>query len=107
MLRNMTEPQIRFVSLGMVVLDEIRFPTGKVLHCVGGSGAFSTLGARIATDSAQAAEIGSLIMAGHDFPDEVADLIRGWGVTLEMDVDMAKESTRGLLEYQDEVFGRE
>lgn len=31
-----------FASLGMVILDEIRFPTGKVLHNVaGGSGLYS------------------------------------------------------------------
>jgi hypothetical protein len=96
-----------FVSLGMVVLDELRLPDGQVLHdCVGGSGAYATLGARIVTPPSSASEVGCLIMAGLDFPKEIAQLFRSWGITLEMNMDDTMESTRGLLEYHDEQFGR-
>jgi hypothetical protein len=102
------DPHIRFVSLGMVVLDELRLPNGEILHdCVGGSGAYSTLGARIVTDPAKANEVGSFILAGHDFPKTISELIRSWNITLELDVDQTRKSTRGLLEYHDEAFGRE
>ncbi|ETS86124.1 hypothetical protein PFICI_04149 [Pestalotiopsis fici W106-1] len=101
----MAPSSIDFVSLGMIVLDELRLPDGRVLHdCVGGSGAYSTLGARL-TAAAQPDTVGSLIVAGNDFPDAVAELIRSWGVSLDFIVKDGK-STRGLLEYHDAVFGR-
>lgn len=101
----MSPPAIDFVSLGMVVLDELRLPDGRVLHdCVGGSGAYSTLGARLVSTT-QPETVGSLIIAGNDFPVEVVELIRGWGVSQELVVKNGK-STRGLLEYHDADFGR-
>ncbi|KAH9905680.1 Ribokinase-like protein [Xylariomycetidae sp. FL2044] len=96
-----------FVSLGMVLRDELHLPGGKVLHhVIGGSGAYSTLGARLVTRPEDAHEIGCFILAGHDFPAEVVERFRDWGLTMEMSVDERRESTRGLLEYHDEAFGR-
>lgn len=98
---------IDFVSLGMVVLDELKLPNGDILQdCIGGSGAYSTLGARIASSPVETEKIGSFIIAGQDFPEEVAELIRSWGVTSEIDVHKSKTSTRGRLEYHDEAFAR-
>ncbi|KAI1848612.1 hypothetical protein JX265_011534 [Neoarthrinium moseri] len=100
-------PPLHFVSLGMIVLDELHLPSGDILQGYpGGSGAYSTLGARIATEPSNAGEVGSFIMAGHDFPHEIVELIRGWGITITMSVDDARKSTRGLLEYHDNAFGR-
>ncbi|KAH8646354.1 Ribokinase-like protein [Xylariales sp. PMI_506] len=102
-----SDPQICFVSLGMVVLDELRLPNGDVIrNCVGGSGGYSLMGARVAAEPARASEVGSLIRAGHDFPAEIIELIRSWGVTLEMKIDSNNLSTRGLLEYHDDAFER-
>ncbi|KAK0737189.1 Ribokinase-like protein [Apiosordaria backusii] len=102
---------IIFVSLGMVVLDEIRFPDGKVLCNVpGGSGLYSTLGARLAAKDATTSErIGCLVLAGSDFPDTVAETLRDWGITLRLQQVADRLSTRGLLQYQginfkDQVF---
>lgn len=95
---------VDFVSLGMFVLDELHLPSGQVLQdCIGGSGAYSTLGARIVTPI-KCDRVGASITAGNDFPDEVLELIGSWGLTLELILDDRK-STRGLLEYHDEAFG--
>ncbi|KAH8591361.1 Ribokinase-like protein [Bisporella sp. PMI_857] len=97
----------RFVSLGMVVLDELRLPNGQVKHnCIGGSGAYSTIGARLITSPSKSKEIGSFILAGHDFPAEILDILRGWGLSLVVEIDRNRDSTRGILEYHDEAFGR-
>lgn len=79
----MTSSAIGFVSLGMVVLDELRLPDGRVFHGIGGSGAYSTLGARL-TAAAQPETVGSLIVAGGDFPKKVIELIESWGVSLDL-----------------------
>ncbi|TDZ54958.1 Protein MAK32 [Colletotrichum trifolii] len=51
-------PTPTFMSLGMVVLDEIHFPDGRALHDVpGGSGFYSTLGARLAVPPGEAASV--------------------------------------------------
>ncbi|KAI1485127.1 Ribokinase-like protein [Biscogniauxia mediterranea] len=94
-----------FVSLGLVVLDELRLPSGAILcDHIGGSGAYGTLGARIVTESTRAHEIGCFILAGQDFPPHVAALLKSWNISLEVDVDNDKLSTRGLLEYHEETF---
>jgi len=98
-------PTIAFVSLGMLVLDELHLPGSQVLRDgVGGSGAWSMLGARIATGLRDAKRVGSFIVAGHDFPESAVQTVRELGVTLEMLVDETRESTRGRLVYHDEAF---
>ncbi|KAK8066705.1 hypothetical protein PG997_013452 [Apiospora hydei] len=85
---------ISFVSLGMLVLDELHLPDGQILRDdIGGSGAWSMLGARIAMGHPDAQKVGSFIVAGHDFPDSVTQAVRRLGVTLEMMVDPTREST--------------
>ncbi|KAK0724027.1 Ribokinase-like protein [Apiosordaria backusii] len=94
--------QIKFVSLGMVVLDKICFPNGKTLFDVpGGSGLYSTLGARIAaTGTTETEEIGSVILAGRDFPASLQGVLRDWGLSLLFKMDPSRLSTRGLLQYK-------
>ncbi|KAJ9157649.1 Carbohydrate/purine kinase [Pleurostoma richardsiae] len=102
---NEQPPRPAFVSLGMVVLDELRAPGRSPLYDVlGGSGAFSVLGARLAAGRARAGEVGCFILAGNDFPDGAVDRFRSWGVNLVIKVDPTRRSTRGLLEYKDSVF---
>lgn len=62
------------------------------------------MGARLVSTT-QPETVGSLVIAGDDFPVEVVELIRGWGVSQELVVKDGK-STRGLLEYHDADFGR-
>ncbi|KAH8897544.1 carbohydrate/purine kinase [Thozetella sp. PMI_491] len=96
-----------FVSLGMVVLDELRFPNAPTLHdVVGGSGAYSVLGARLAAGKAACRAVGCFVAAGHDFPESVLNVLNSWGVHLCVHRDATRPSTRGLLEYEDSVFGR-
>ncbi|RSM04336.1 hypothetical protein CEP52_006868 [Fusarium oligoseptatum] len=95
-----------FVSLGMVVLDEIRFPSRETLYDVpGGSGLYATLGARIIQSQLASTSIGCIILAGYDFPESVVETIGSWGITLQVKWLASKPSTRGLLQYKDDTFG--
>ncbi|KAK6833445.1 pfkB family kinase [Apiospora arundinis] len=85
-------PRIAFVSLGMLVLDELHLPDGQVLSDrVGGSGAWSMLGARMVFGPREASE-------------SAAQVVRELRVTLEMLVDESRDSTRGRLVYHDAGF---
>lgn len=99
---------VQFVSLGMLVLDELRLPHGETRHDVlGGSGAYAMLGARLATPRSRALhDVGCFVLAGHDFPDDVLTQTKNLGVAVEVAVDPARPSTRGLLEYHDAAFNR-
>ncbi|KAK2062031.1 PfkB family carbohydrate kinase [Colletotrichum caudatum] len=100
-------PVPAFVSLGMVVLDEIRFPDGRVLRDVpGGSGFYSTLGARLAVPQNESAAVCCLVTAGADFPSSVRRQIEEWGVSVHLEEMPGARSTRGLLEYENDAFGR-
>ncbi|KAK2029081.1 PfkB family carbohydrate kinase [Colletotrichum zoysiae] len=100
-------PVPAFVSLGMVVLDEIRFPDGRVLRDVpGGSGFYSTLGARLAVPQNESTAVCCLITAGSDFPCSVRRQIEEWGVSVHLEEVPGARSTRGLLEYENDAFGR-
>ncbi|EFX03987.1 carbohydrate/purine kinase [Grosmannia clavigera kw1407] len=96
-----------FVSLGMVVVDELRSP-GKTprTNIPGGSGTFSTFGARLVSGRDQAADVGCFILAGSDFPQSVLDRLEEWDIDLTVKVDPTRLSTRGLLEYHDAAFSR-
>lgn len=96
-----------FVSLGMVVLDELRFPHAPTMYDVtGGSGAFSTLGARLVAGEKRSDEVGCLIIAGDDFPEAALAGFRSWDMDLVVSRKPGRLSTRGLLVYEDNVFGR-
>ncbi|KAJ3464741.1 hypothetical protein MRS44_009527 [Fusarium solani] len=95
-----------FVSLGMVVLDEIRFPSRETLYNVpGGSGLYATLGARIIQSRFTSTSIGCIVLAGYDFPESVVQTLSTWGLALQVKRVPNKLSTRGLLQYKDENFG--
>ena len=97
--------QILFVSLGMVVIDELRFPGQQpLIDVLGGSGAYSTLGARLFSSECPKC-VGCLVLAGNDFPRAVEDRLRDWDISLTIRKE-ARSSTRGLLEYEDSTFGR-
>ncbi|KAK1980340.1 PfkB family carbohydrate kinase, partial [Colletotrichum cereale] len=100
-------PAPAFVSLGMVVLDEIRFPDGRVLRDIpGGSGFYSTLGARLATPQSESAAVCCLVTAGSDFPPSVRREIEEWGVSVHLQEVPGARPTRGLLEYENDAFGK-
>ncbi|KAF2498728.1 pfkB family kinase [Lophium mytilinum] len=95
-----------FTSLGMIVLDEIRFP-GKapISNVIGGSGAYTTLGARLFNSGAHSKGVGCLVLAGKDFPQPAESTLRDWETSLAFRKDPTTLSTRGLLKYEDTTFG--
>ncbi|KAH2130692.1 hypothetical protein KXW66_007538 [Aspergillus fumigatus] len=98
----MSTPSISFTSLGLVVLDEIRFPNQEpLLDVLGGSGAYATLGARLFLRPPLSRTLGWMIHTGHDFPELMTDRLRSWDSTLIVKREADKPSTRGLLEYED------
>lgn len=97
-------PPISGVSLGMIIVDEIRMPhKPPLVDVIGGSGSFVALGQRLFAKDA--ANVGCLVIAGKDFPKHVEEELENLGVTLVLKKRDAL-STRGLLEYQDDTFGR-
>jgi hypothetical protein len=71
---------------------------------VGGSGSFATLGSRLF--ARKPASVGCLLIAGPDLPTEVEFQFRGWGITVITQKREGAFSSRGLLEYEDDTFGR-
>ncbi|KEY83364.1 carbohydrate kinase pfkB [Aspergillus fumigatus] len=104
----MSTPSISFTSLGLVVLDEIRFPSQEpLLDVLGGSGTYgwfcsavfrATLGARLFLRPPLSRTLGWMIHTGHDFPELMTDRLRSWDSTLIVKREADKPSTRGLLE---------
>lgn len=102
----MTQQEVSCVSLGMVIIDEIRMLNKPVLSdVIGGSATFVTLGQRLFADTPS--EVGCLVLAGRDFPPIVEDEVRSWGTAQVIKKNKDRLSTRGLLEYEDDTFGRE
>lgn len=99
-----TTGEISCVSLGMVILDEIRMPNRPPLvNVIGGSATFVTLGLRLfATPPLQP---GCLVMAGSDFPAETTAEMRTWRTHLVVKSSPARSSSRGMLTYHDTTFG--
>ncbi|KAF1355945.1 Ribokinase-like protein [Lizonia empirigonia] len=99
-----TTSEILCVSLGMLIMDEIRMPSKPPLvNVIGGSATFVTLGLRLFAKDPSS--VGCLVLAGSDFPPEVEDEVRSWGTTLVLRKDATKRSSRGLLIYEDNTFG--
>ena len=99
-----TKPQISCVSMGMLILDEIRIPNKPPLvNVIGGSTTFVTLGLRLF--ASESLPLGCLVLAGSDFPEEVRNEARSWGTDLILQTNTNKLSSRGLLIYKDDTFG--
>lgn len=98
-------PQISCVSLGMVILDEIRMPNHPpLLDVIGGSSTFVTLGLRLfATESLTP---GCLVLAGNDLPNSIREEMLRWHMDhLVVLTSPNQPSSRGLLVYADSTFG--
>lgn len=68
--------------------------------------ALATLGARLFLPPPSSPTLGWLIKVGNDFPGSVKEQLASWGATLLVKEEVARPSTRGLLEYKDTTFGR-
>ncbi|KAK3672200.1 hypothetical protein LTR78_007953 [Recurvomyces mirabilis] len=92
---------IRLIALGNGVwLDEIR-AEGKhtVKDVPGGSVTFATLGARLFLPQ-DPQSVALVFNAGHDFPEAVIELFRGWSVEMMVEQNLDKPSSRGLVFYE-------
>ncbi|KAI1346456.1 Ribokinase-like protein [Xylaria sp. FL0043] len=95
-----------FVSLGMTILDELRFSHQKTVFDVpGGAGFFAVFGARLFKPPPKADEVGCVVAAGCDLPKTLLSLLESWQLNLLLLNDDNKPCTRGLLEYLDDGFG--
>lgn len=66
----------------------------------------ATLGMRLFAEGKRSCHIGCLVLAGNDFPASIRDRLRSWGLSLVFNILPDRQSTRGLLEYEDDTFGR-
>ncbi|KAH7138469.1 Ribokinase-like protein [Dendryphion nanum] len=97
-------PDVLGVSLGMVIIDEIRIPNKEsLIDIIGGSGTFVTLGQRIFANNPLT--VGCLVVAGEDFPKDIESGLQKLGVKLVLKRKEGENSSRGLLKYKDDTFG--
>lgn len=82
----------------MVVLDELRFPGRQpLIDVLGGSGAYSTLGARLFAEASATKSIGCLVLAGNDFPQAAEDRLLDWEMSLIIQKDADRLYIRPLV----------
>lgn len=121
------ENSINFTSLGMLILDEVHLPSGKVIeNVIGGSGSYGTsshlrlchpihtakimitiaasLGARLFSPKNLSTQVGWTIRKGYDFPPESLTQLETWGLSLSVIQEDTCLSTRGQLKYLDSSF---
>lgn len=120
---------ISFTSLGMLILDQVHLPGGKVVENVmGGSGCYgkcsdlavcqpvlhrdtmkiltgtASLGARLFLPKTLSTRVGWTIRTGYDFPIRTLRQLETWGITLSVVQEDKCPSTRGQLKYLDSTF---
>ncbi|KAM4064772.1 pfkB family carbohydrate kinase domain-containing protein [Hirsutella rhossiliensis] len=91
-----------FVTLGMLILDDIDFgpsmpPARSIL---GGAGAYSAIGARILSPPPLSSSIGWVVDQGSDFPQALASIIDSWSTAALIRRDPRRLTTRGWNGYQ-------
>ncbi|EWC48626.1 hypothetical protein DRE_01848 [Drechslerella stenobrocha 248] len=104
----MADPKILFATLGMVILDDVYFHDDTAIYdALGGSGTYSTLGARLFCSEPGSApsSIGWAMRIGVGFPGETLDKLKSWGTTLHLIHEPSSGATRGLVRYQDATLG--
>ncbi|KAI7189418.1 hypothetical protein KC363_g4982 [Hortaea werneckii] len=91
----------RMIALGNGVwLDEIRNEGAAPIRDVpGGSVTFSTLGARLFIPKDPEC-VSMVFNAGGDFPSAVIDIFKSWSITLTINYQSDKPSSRGLVFYE-------
>ncbi|KAK6348868.1 hypothetical protein TWF730_009635 [Orbilia blumenaviensis] len=103
----MATRDISFATFGMVILDNIYFKDdwdNPICDSLGGSGTYSTLGARLFCSGDKSTSIGWVTRLGSDFPDATLDKLKSWGTTLNV-IHELPATTRGRLRYEDTTLG--
>lgn len=94
-----------FCSMGMLIIDEIRYPSGSgktpIKDIIGGGGTFAILGARIVAGRQNAHLITGVIDEGNDFPDHVKQKLENWNCGLKFRKDEKRKTTRGENVYDE------
>ncbi|KAG6286729.1 hypothetical protein E4U09_006595 [Claviceps aff. purpurea] len=90
-----------FVTLGMVIIDDIEFkpPTAPVFNILGGAGTYAVLGARLFSPPPLSRSIGWVVDKGSDFPDHSSEAIDRWSTAAVIREDQGRLTTRGLNCY--------
>ena len=103
MSTNGTKNKIDFVTLGMLIIDDIYPPPSAEdqtpqLNIIGGAGTYSAIGARLFSPPPHSHSVGWIVDQGTDFPSELRTLILSWqtGVLLR---DREALTTRGWNGY--------
>ncbi|KAG6003356.1 hypothetical protein E4U21_002098 [Claviceps maximensis] len=91
------ESKIDFVTLGMVILDEIEFepPIPSVSNILGGAGTYAALGARLFSPPPLSRSIGWVVDKGSDFPHHISETIDCWSTAAVIREDRGRLTTRG------------
>ncbi|KAF3938050.1 hypothetical protein ABW19_dt0202102 [Dactylella cylindrospora] len=103
----MEEQKIVFSSFGMIVLDDIYFGddwVNPIYDSLGGSGTYSTLGARLFCPGLKSSSIGWVMRIGRGFPDATLDRLKSWGTTAYITEESCGPA-RGHLRYEDTTLG--
>ncbi|KAF3209598.1 hypothetical protein TWF106_010952 [Orbilia oligospora] len=103
----MAAREIMFATFGMVILDTIYFKddwNDPICDSLGGSGTYSTLGARLFCAGENSTSIGWVTRLGSDFPDSILETLKSWNTTLHV-IRERPATTRGHLRYLDTTLG--
>ncbi|KAG6028070.1 hypothetical protein E4U41_000779 [Claviceps citrina] len=92
---------VDFVTLGMVIIDEIEFepPTPPVYNILGGAGTYAALGARLFSPPPLSRSIGWIVDKGSDFPNDISETIDRWSTAAVIREDHDRLTTRGWNGY--------
>ena len=100
---------MEFVTLGMLIIDDIFYPVPRLpaLNVLGGAGSYAVLGARLIRGAERAGSIGWTVHEGSDFPEAVKHQIGGWKTSCLIKKTPHRLTTRALNIYrQNEVRGK-
>lgn len=98
-----------FVTLGMLIIDDIFYPIPRLpaLNILGGAGSYAVLGARLVCGPKRSSDIGWTIHQGFDFPEAVKRQIDTWHTSCNFIQTPDRLTTRALNVYrQNEFRGR-
>lgn len=98
-----------FVTLGMLIIDDIYYPIPRLpsRDVLGGAGSYAALGARLIAGEARSRAVGWTIHEGDDFPEALEEQIASWETNCNWIRTPHRLTTRGLNVYkQSEVRGK-
>jgi sugar/nucleoside kinase (ribokinase family) len=93
------DSSLLFVTMGMVIIDEIHFEhRPSVYDVIGGAGTYGVVGARMFL-SKSPQKVGWIIDCGSDFPESVKNEIDGWNTSAVLRSTPHRLTTRGWNKY--------